>query len=91
VQELERERYARQQHWEHALDLGLDYRFSEAGLRRWLQDLQEEEEAECEALEHDFELVREGKRLKSWLNEQHRLSQEPDFSDIDIDILPPRW
>jgi len=91
VQELERERYARQQHWEHALDLGLDYRFSEAGLRRWLQDLQEEDEAECEALEHDIELVREGKRLKSWLNEQHRLSQEPDFSDIDIDILPPRW
>lgn len=88
VQELERERYARQNHWEHALDLGFGYRFNEADLRRWLQDLQDEELAECEALEHDIELVREGKRLKSWLNEQHRLAQEPIFPYIDI---PPEW
>jgi len=32
--------------------------------------------------------VREGKRLKSWLNEQHRLAQEPIFPYIDI---PPEW
>ncbi len=90
VQELERERYARQNHWEQMLDLGWGYRFNEADLRRWLQDLQDEELFECEALEHDIALVREGKRLKSWLNKQHQLAQEPDFSDIDI-ILPPGW
>ncbi|MBC7215158.1 MAG: hypothetical protein H5U28_08100 [Burkholderiaceae bacterium] len=89
VLELERERYARQNHWEHALDLGWGYRFNEADLRRWLQDLRNEELFECEALEHDIALVREGKRLKSWLNEQHRLAQEPDFPDISI--LPPGW
>ncbi|RCX09215.1 hypothetical protein [Extensimonas vulgaris] len=89
VLELEQERYARQNYWEHVLDIDFGYRFSEAGLRRWLQDLQEEVQTECEALAHDVALVRDGKRLKSWLNEQHRLAQEPDF--FDIDILPPRW
>lgn len=89
VLELEQERYARQNHWEHVLDLGFGYRFTEADLRRWLQDLQDQELFECEAIEHDVAIVRDGKRLKSWLNEQHRLAQEPDFPDLSI--LPPGW